>query len=48
MEYCKDIPTVNNNGNIVEINDGSATASSNFKAKITGQMIIMEEQIILK
>ena len=36
-QYCKDIPAVNNNGEIVEFNEGSATDSFNFKAKITGQ-----------
>ena len=35
---CKDIPTVNNNGDIVNFNgDDNATDSFNFKAKITGQ-----------
>ena len=36
-QYCKDIPAVNNNGDIVNCNGGSATDSSNFKANITGQ-----------
>ena len=36
-QYCKDIPAVNNNGNIVEFNGANATDSFNFKAKITGQ-----------
>ena len=36
-QYCKDIPAVNNNGEIVEFNEGNATDSFNFKAKITGQ-----------
>ena len=36
-QYCKDIPTVNDNGNIVEWNSANATDSFNFKAKITGQ-----------
>ena len=34
---CKDIPAVNNNGEIVEFNGANATDSFNFKAKITGQ-----------
>ena len=34
-QYCKDIPAVNNNGNIVEF-DG-ANDSFNFKTKITGK-----------
>ena len=36
-EYCKDIPAVNNNGNIVDFNGANATDSFNFKTKITGQ-----------
>ena len=36
-QYCKDIPVVNNNGEIVEFNEGNATDSFNVKAKITGQ-----------
>ena len=36
-QYCKDIPAVNNNDNIVDFNRASATDSFNFKAKITGQ-----------
>ena len=36
-QYCKDIPAVNNNGNVVEFNGANATNSFNFKAKITGQ-----------
>ena len=36
-QYCKDIPAVNNNGNMVEFNGANATDSFNFKAKITGQ-----------
>ena len=35
--YCKDIPAVNNNGNIVNFNRDNTTASFNFKAKIIGQ-----------
>ena len=35
--YCKDIPAVNNNGNIVDFNGANATDSFNFKTKITGQ-----------
>ena len=37
-QYCKDIPAVNNNGNIFEFNGANATDSFNFKAKITGQI----------
>ena len=36
-QYCKEIPTVNNNGNITDFNGASATDSFNFKTKITGQ-----------
>ena len=36
-QQCKDIPTVNNNGNIVDFNGANATDSFNFKTKITGQ-----------
>ena len=32
----KDIPTVDNNGNVVEFNEDNATESFNFKAIITG------------
>ena len=36
-QYYKDIPAVNDNGNIAEFNGTSPTDSFNFKAKITGQ-----------
>ena len=36
-QYCKNIPAVNNNGNIVDFNGANATDSFNFKIKITGQ-----------
>ena len=36
-QYFKDIPAVNNNGNIVDFNGANATDSFNFKAKIMGQ-----------
>ena len=36
-QYCKDIPAVNNDGNIVDINGANATDSFSFKIKITGQ-----------
>ena len=36
-QYCKDIPTVNDNGNIAEFNGANATDSFNLKAKKTGQ-----------
>ena len=34
-QYCKDIPAVNNDGNIVDFN-GVNAADSKFKTKITG------------
>ena len=36
-QYCKDIPAVNNDGNIVYFNGANATDSFNIKTKITGQ-----------
>ena len=36
-QYFKEIPAVNNNGNIVDFNGANATDSFNFKTKITGQ-----------
>ena len=36
-QYCKDIPAINNNGDIIAFNGANATDSSNFKAKITSQ-----------
>ena len=36
-QYCKDIPAVNNNGNIVIFNEANAIDSFNSKAKIIGQ-----------
>ena len=36
-QYCKDIPAVDENGDIVNFNGANATDSFNFKAKITGQ-----------
>ena len=36
-QYCKEIPVVNNNGNIVDFDGANATDSFNFKTKITGQ-----------
>ena len=37
-QYCKEIPAVNNAGNIVAFNGANATDSFNFKTKITGQI----------
>ena len=36
-KYCKDIPAVDNNGDIVDFNGANATDSFNFKTKMTGQ-----------
>ena len=36
-QYCKDIPDVSNNGEIIDFNGADATDPFNFKAKITGQ-----------
>ena len=36
-QYYKEIPAVNNAGDIVEFNGANATDSFNFKTKITGQ-----------
>ena len=36
-QYCKEIPAVDNNGNIVDFDGANATDSFNFKTKITGQ-----------
>ena len=37
-QYCKDIPAVDNNGNIVEFNDANATDSFDFKVKMICQI----------
>ena len=39
-QYCKEIPAVNNAGNIVDFNGANATDSFNFKTKITGQTAV--------
>ena len=36
-QHCKEIPAVNNNGNIVDFDGANATDSFNFKTKVTGQ-----------
>ena len=36
-QYCKGIPAVNDNGDVVEFNGANVTDSFNFKAKIDGQ-----------
>ena len=37
MQYCKDIPAVNDNGDIVDFNEANITDLFNFKEKITGK-----------
>ena len=37
MEYCKEIPAVNDDEAIVDFNGANATDPFNFKTKITGQ-----------
>ena len=36
-QYCKEIPAINDDGNIVDFNGANATDSFNFKTKITGE-----------
>ena len=36
-QYCKEIPAIDDNGDIADFNEGNATDSFNFKNKITGQ-----------
>ena len=36
-QYCKDIPAVNDNDDVVDFNGANATDSFNSKAIITGQ-----------
>ena len=36
-KYCKEIPAVDNNGDIVDFKGANATDSFNFETKITGQ-----------
>ena len=37
QQYCKEVPVVNNAGNIVDFNGANATGLFDFKTKITGQ-----------
>ena len=39
-QCCKEIPAVNNDGNIVDFNGANATDSFNFNTKITGQTAV--------
>ena len=36
-QYCKDIPAINNNDNIINFTEGNLTDSFNFKVEFTGQ-----------
>ena len=36
-QYCKEIPAIDNDGDITDFNGANATDSFNFKNKITGQ-----------
>ena len=36
-KYCKDIPAVDNDGDITDFNEANAADSFNFRTKITGQ-----------
>ena len=36
-QYCKEIPAVDDNGNIIDFNGANGTDSFSFKTKITGQ-----------
>ena len=36
-QYCKEIPAIDDDGDIVDFNRANATDSFNFKTKITGQ-----------
>ena len=38
QKYCKDIPAINNDGDIVDFYEANSTDSITFKAKITGQI----------
>ena len=42
-QYCKEIPVLNNHGNIIDFTSTNTTDSFKFKSKITGQTIIMEK-----
>ena len=37
-QYCKEIPAIDNNGDIADFNGANATDSFNFKKIITGQI----------
>ena len=37
-QYCKDIPAINNNNNIINFTENNLTDSFNFKLKFTGEI----------
>ena len=52
-QHCKEIPALNNDGDISDFNGPNATDSFNFKTKITGQtnddgIINVEKMVRLK
>ena len=40
-QYCKEIPAIDNNGNIVDFNGANSTKSLNYKTKITVGLMMM-------
>ena len=46
-QYCKEVPAVDNSGDITDLNGANATDSFNFKTKITGQTAVMIIMVIL-
>ena len=42
-QYHKDIPAIDNNGDIINFNGTNNTDSFNFKTKITGRQMMMEK-----
>ena len=40
-QYCKEIPAIDNNGNIVDFNEANSTESLNYKTKITVGLMMM-------
>ena len=46
-QYSKDIPAVNNNGDIVDFTEANVTNSFNFKEKITGDLRTKDVEIVV-
>ena len=42
-QYCKEIPAVDGDGNIVNFDGANATDSLNFKTKISVKLMMIEE-----